>query len=108
MARILSTVEDTFAIRDRGLVFVPGIIPEGKEKFQIGDPILLKRPDGSTLQTKIGGLELIQGGHLPPREDVAIFLKGMNKEDVPIGTEVWSVDSIADDDLCGVARNHEV
>jgi hypothetical protein len=29
---------------------------------------------------------------LPPLKDVCVLLKGLTKEDVPIGTEVWSVD----------------
>jgi hypothetical protein len=28
-----------------------------------------------------------------PHEDVVILLKGLGKEDVPIGTEVWSEDA---------------
>lgn len=43
MARLLFTVEDTFMIEGRGLVPVPGIIPEGNEKFMVGHSILLKR-----------------------------------------------------------------
>lgn len=89
MARRLFTVEDTFAIRERGLVLAPGIIPEGEERFRVGDPITLLRPDGSSIEAKIGGLELLDPNR---RRDVVIMLKGMTKSDVPIGTEVWSVD----------------
>jgi hypothetical protein len=64
MARRLFIVEDTFMIKGRGLVPVPGIVPQGEERFCVGDPILLKRPDGSSLAWQIGGLELISGG--PP------------------------------------------
>jgi hypothetical protein len=89
MARRLFTVEDTFAIRERGLVLAPGIIPEGEERFRVGDPITLLRPDGSSIEARIGGLELLDPN---PRRDVVIMLKGMTKCDVPVGTEVWSVD----------------
>jgi translation elongation factor EF-Tu-like GTPase len=91
MARRLFIVEDAFFIKGRGLVTVPGIVPEGDERFRVGDPILLKRPDGSRLEWTIGGLEMI---HCTPRrqtDDVFILLKGLNKEDVPVGSEVWSV-----------------
>jgi hypothetical protein len=91
MARRLFIVEDTFIIKGRGLVPVPGIVPQGEERFRVGDPILLQRPDGSSLAWQIGGLELICGG--PPRDDVVVLLKGLDKEAVPVGTEVWSVDA---------------
>ena len=89
MARRLFTVEDTFTIRGRGLVLVPGIIPVGTERFKVGDPIILLRPDGTKLCSPIGGLELSTPN---PNHDVRIFLNGRSKADVPIGTEVWSVD----------------
>jgi hypothetical protein len=91
MGRCLFVVEDTFLIRGRGLVPVPGIIPEGEERFRVGDRIMLKRPDGSEMEWEIGGLELLCPN---PRHDVVILLKGMSKEDIPIGTEIWSVDRV--------------
>jgi hypothetical protein len=75
-------------IRGRGLVLIPGIVPIGDERFWIGDRLLLKRPDCSEIRTTIGGIELMN----PVRNhDFTILLKGLMKEDVPIGTEVWSV-----------------
>ena len=90
MARRLFTVEATFAVRGRGLVLVPGIIPEEDERFRVGDRITLRRPDGSSIGTRIGGLELLDPN---PRHDVVIMLKESAKEDVPVGTEVWSSDA---------------
>lgn len=90
MVRRLFTVQDSFFIQGHGIVPVPGIVPQGNERFHVGDPILLKRPDGSSLAWQIDGLEVICGG--PPRDDVVILLKGLGKEDVPIGTEIWSID----------------
>ena len=92
MVRRLFVVEDTFYIKGRGLVPVPGIVPEGEERFRVGDPIMLKRPDGSCLETTIGGIEMISCTPPRPKTDVVILLKGLNKEDVPVGSEVWSVD----------------
>jgi hypothetical protein len=89
MARWLSKVEDTFSIAGRGLVFVPGIIPTGDEKVRVGDPLLLKRPDGKWVDTVISGLELVCPN---PRREVCFLLKGLTKDDVPVGTEAWSVD----------------
>jgi hypothetical protein len=90
MARRLFTVEDTFLIEDRGLVPVPGIIPEGDERFRVGDAIKLRRPDGSILAWQIDGLELVRS--TPPRHDIFVVLKGLKVTDVPVGTEAWSVD----------------
>jgi len=88
MPRCLFVVEDTFFIKGRGLVPFPGIVPVGKERFYIGDPLLLKRPDGTSISTNIGGIELCCPN---PRQDVGILFKEISKEDVPLGTEVWSV-----------------
>jgi hypothetical protein len=52
---------------------------------------VLVRPDGSRLNTSIGGLELLDPN---PNNDVVILLKGFAKTDVPVGTEVWSVDKV--------------
>lgn len=72
-----------------GLVPVPGVAPQGEERFRVGDPIKLKRPDGSEIEWQIGGLELLSP---PPAPDqVVILLKSLGKGAVPIGTEVWSV-----------------
>jgi hypothetical protein len=90
MARCLFVVEDTFFIKGRGLLPVPGIVPQGDERFRVGDPILLKRPDGSCLESTIGGIEMINVTPPRPTRDVVILLKDLTKEDVPIGTEVWS------------------
>ena len=90
MGRLLFTVEDTFLIEGRGVVPVPGIVPQGEEQFRIGDPIRLKQPNGSEIDWKIGGLEMLYP--LPPSKDVCILLAGLGKDNVPIGTEVWSVD----------------
>jgi translation elongation factor EF-Tu-like GTPase len=88
MSRRLSIVEDTFFIEGRGLILVPGIVPVVNERILIGDPIVLRRPDGTSLKSVIGGIEMI---HRPmPSEDVVILLRGLTKEDVPIGTEVWT------------------
>ncbi|MGO9112146.1 MAG: CPCC family cysteine-rich protein [Thermoguttaceae bacterium] len=93
MSRHLFTVEDVFLIEGRGIVPVPGIVPQGDERFGIGDPIRLKRPDGSEIAWQIGGLELLSP--LPPNKDVCVLLKGLSKGDVPIGTEIWSMNKFA-------------
>ena len=92
MPRCLFVVEDTFFLKGRGLVPVPGIVPVGKERFYIGDPLLLKRPDGTSVSTSIAGIEICCPN---PRHDVVILLKELSKEDVPVSTEVWSVAEVS-------------
>ncbi len=93
MARCLLIVEDTFSIKGRGLVPVPGIVLQGEERLRIGDPILLKRPDGSFLHWRIGGIEMICSSPPRPKGEMHILLQGLNKDDVPVATEVWSIDT---------------
>ena len=95
MARCLFIVEDTFIIKGRGLVPVPGILCQGEERFRVGDPLLLKRPDGSCLEWKIGGIELISCSPPRPKNEVVILLRGLSKDDVPIQTQVWSVQPLS-------------
>jgi hypothetical protein len=87
MSRLLFIVEDSFEVKGRGLVILPGILPVGDENFHVGDPILLMRPDGSQLRTTIGGLELMTPN---PRNDVVIMFKNLSNRDITVGTEVWS------------------
>jgi hypothetical protein len=91
MRRCLLKVEDRFLIAGRGVIVVPGITPSDEERFQVGDPILLCRPDGTTLDWQIGGIRIL---HRPvPQPDFPILLTGLTKDDIPIGTEIWSVDA---------------
>ena len=87
IGRCLLKVEDTFAIPGRGVGIAPGIVPIEGEKFRVGDRLFLKRPDGTRLLSAIGGLGFFNPN---PRCKIGIFLKGLTKDDVPIGTEVWS------------------
>jgi hypothetical protein len=86
--RRLFIITDTFTVTGRGLVLVPGLIPIGDERFKAGDPILLRAPDGQETRTSIATLEL---PHPNPRNEVLIMLRDLGKDDVPVGTEVWSV-----------------
>ena len=93
MARRLFVVEDTFLIKGRGLVPVPGIVPQGEERFRVGDRLVIRRPDGSHLEWTIGGIEIFSCTPPRPRHDLVILLKDLNRRrTVPIGSEVWSAD----------------
>ena len=86
MWQFLSKVEDTFLITDRGLIIVPGI-PRNEKGWKLsdGEPLELRRPDGTSLQTTIAAIELGGRGKF-----TAILLpRELTKDDVPIGTEVW-------------------
>ncbi len=85
MSRRLFTVEDTFTIRGRGIILAPGIVPEGDERFRIGDALRLRRPDGSEVEATIDGIDFFN----VPHGTYPIVVK-LSKSDVPLGTEVWS------------------
>jgi hypothetical protein len=90
LARILFKIEHVFSIPGRGLVLTPGIKPEGGECFYAGNVIEIRKPDGALVRTTISSLELLC---LNPNKTVVVLLpESFNKEDVPIGSEIWSVD----------------
>ncbi|MFO0959475.1 MAG: hypothetical protein U0800_18915 [Isosphaeraceae bacterium] len=41
----------------------------------------------------IRGIETIHCTPTNPKTDVVIVLKDLNKEDVPVGSEVWSIEA---------------
>ena len=91
MTRRLLVVEDAFLIKGRGLVLAPAFVPQNDERFRVGDPIALKRPDGTSLAWQIDGIEIFCGR--VSRGNLHTLLTGLGKEDVPIGTEVWSANT---------------
>lgn len=94
MARCLFTVEDRIVLSGRGLMLVPGIVTQGEERFRVGDPIQIRRPDGSVLEWKIGALPMV---HVQkPLDTVVVLMDGLNENDVPVGAQIWSVDHTSD------------
>ena len=86
--RLLLVVEATFLIRGTELAVLPGFRDEAGERFRIGDPVLLKRPEGSDLATTIGDLARPTPN---PNRVWLLWFNGLPKDDVPVGTEVWSM-----------------
>jgi hypothetical protein len=86
MARLLFIVDDTFAVRNRGIVLVPGIALE--DKAGTGTKVLLKLPDGSQSTCSILGAEQFMDARVTTRA----ILVDLEKSQVPIGTEVWTID----------------
>ena len=85
--RKLLTVEDTFLIASRGLIVVPGI-PVQQFKRPANLKVELRLPDGST---RSAVLSLMIAFQTPPPKEYRYecTFKGLKKEDIPIGTEIW-------------------
>jgi len=86
MAKLLFTVTDHFDVQGLGVVVAPGIGPE--ERLLRGDPLDIRRPDGSSLRTHVAGLESLAQRAL----GTTPILFPLTKADLPLGAEVWSVD----------------
>ena len=91
MARKLLTVEHPFYIEGWGVALAPVLVPQGDEVFRQGDPIDIKFPDGTVVRTQIASLSRPN-----PNPDYGLIIllpPSFKKGDVPVGAEVWSVDS---------------
>jgi hypothetical protein len=88
MSALLCIVADVFQLPGRGCIVTPGAAADLNPLPRAGDPVVLKRPDGSELATTIRGLDRFGG---PPGGGIPILLAGVEKADIPIGTEVWLV-----------------
>jgi hypothetical protein len=83
----LIVVNDVFTIGDGLLLFAPTVpfaMADGVH-LRTGDPLELRRPDGTVLQTTLFGVVRHSYG------TVGISVKPFTKADVPIGTEIWKV-----------------
>ena len=69
-------------------MLLPGLKPVNEERFKVGDKVRLRRPNDQDLIVTIAGLEL---PHPNPEKNVLILLDELSKDDVPVGTEVWSL-----------------
>lgn len=89
--KLLTTVEDLFLITGRGLVVVPGPL-----RSEVADganvPVELRLPNGKVLYAHASLQHFFQSP--PPPPDIAkqwgCILWGVTKEQIPIGTEIWS------------------
>jgi hypothetical protein len=100
MPRCLFKVSDTFQIKGRGIVLLPGVVPEGSERFHFGEEVELRRPDGTVFTTNIS-LEVFSP--IPSSGAFALFLPNIiSTDEVPVGTEVWSTSN----ETKGVALNY--
>ena len=83
------TVNDVASVIGRGVILFPGLQLENDQVIRVGDPVILRKPDGCKTTEKIGGFEFPSPN---PHKWVLLFFEGLDKDDVPVGTEVWSVD----------------
>ena len=89
--RLILTVEDVFDIAGRGLVITPKIPDDLGFAVRPNDPIQLRTPDGRILDTYIACFS--SGRPSGGRRFYDIVLpRDLQKQDVPIGTEVWLAD----------------
>ena len=94
MSERLFTVDEVSLIEGRGTV-VCGFKIEQYGRFRKGDEVVLRRPNGSTIKTKIAGVEYPPSitwlEKRPENPSYGILVEPpITRDDVPIGTEVWS------------------
>ncbi|MFO0899803.1 MAG: hypothetical protein U0836_20425 [Pirellulales bacterium] len=91
MARLLFTVVDRFDIEGRGVVAVPGLAA-ADAALRPGTLLEIRRSDAPARRTRLAGLELLNPS---PKDRIVpiMFPLDITKADLPIGAEVWSVDS---------------
>jgi hypothetical protein len=82
------TIEKTYYLSNRGIGLFPGVIIQKSDCIRPGETILLKKSDGTKIESKIYATENLDP---TPKGEVLIWCKYLNEEDVPKGTEVWSI-----------------
>ena len=94
MRRIL-TVEDTFLLPDdRGSILSPPVTLEGAGSLELA--LELRRPDGSrVLVEAVAHIPHFHtaDGVTPAPPEHTLLLPAVDESDVPVGTEVWLIES---------------
>jgi hypothetical protein len=88
MSRFLFKIVDTFWMEKIGLV-VAADVRAGDVSLRAGEPIELRRPDGSRLKTEVAAIAMVCPSD-PDRPLDFSLPRGVGKGDVPVGTEVWA------------------
>lgn len=88
MSKLLFNVVDTYETGD--YIVVLGDISEVGADYRHGDILELKKPDDTAFQVPSEGVF-----YDPPASDraLSVAFKGLRKEDIPIGSQVWLVNS---------------
>ena len=78
-------IEDHFQIKGRGVI-ITGKTEKKSTELRIGTPIIICRPDGKEIETKVGGIDIFN----PPNfKNVAILVHNLTKDDLLIGSSVF-------------------
>ncbi|MHC4201976.1 MAG: hypothetical protein ACYSU0_18460 [Planctomycetota bacterium] len=88
MARLVFMVASVFDIRGRGVVVCPSD-PVTRKDFpdcREGSPIELRRPGLTAIRTMVAGTPVF-------KPNIDILLRDLKKADIPVGTEVWLLDT---------------
>ena len=88
MSRLLFKIIDTFWMERIGLV-VDVDAKSSDVCLRAGDLLELRRPDGSRLETKVAAIPRLRPNY-PDRPFSFSLPGGVQKADVPVGTEVWT------------------
>ena len=78
-------VEDTFLIKERGLV-IAGLLETNTAIFKIGDKIKIKRPDNLIVFTEVAGIEITTFKYfseIDRTRKTAFLVRNINKESIP-------------------------
>lgn len=87
MKKFIFNVADVW--QEPNHIVVISDVPDTEADFRHGDLLELRRPDGSVVQAKGGSIFFD-----PPAErPCAVVFQELKKEDVPLGTQVWLVNS---------------
>jgi hypothetical protein len=87
---LLLTVEDRFTVSGRGVGLGPWV---DVTSFELLGRIVveLRKPDGSRATVEAFA-DIPRTNPLPTVYKACVLLVGLTKEDVPVGTEVWSTE----------------
>jgi hypothetical protein len=96
MNKLLLKVEEVFTVSGRGVILTPDI-PLEQKLPQSPVMVTLKRPDGSSIEVEAAFHiphfqfakveELLK--HLKNEQKYTCLLTGVEKSEVPTGTEIW-------------------
>jgi hypothetical protein len=89
--RLILKVEEVFDIEGHGLTLCPAIPDNLGFAIRPKDQIQLRTPNGAILDTRIASFSLGKPMSGCPTIIAIQLPSDIRKEDVPIGTEVWSV-----------------
>ena len=87
--KLLLVVDDIFEFQDGTLHFSPLVGVSALDGLKAGDPLELRKPDGTTIRTTLYAFDW----PYPMRERCGLSVnKPLTKRDIPVGTEIWRVD----------------